>query len=325
VDLDADCVLNGQLERVFWFAPAEWKGFAGWGWLGDLPRELVTLAGVTALVAAFIAVFFKELRIVSFDPALSTSLGIPAGAMHFALMVLVAASVVAAFEAVGSILVIGALICPAATARLLTNRLSVQVWLSVALAAGAGIAGYILGVHGPVWLGGQNALSAAGMITVVSGGMLALAIVAAPEHGIVAKRLRQGRLAVSIAREDLLSTLYRREEGGNPGLSLPEAVDSLGGGRVARRAAAQARARAEVGVEGGRLALTDRGREEAQALVRAHRLWESFLVGEAGLAADHVHPRAEVLEHITDTAMAARLRAAPASGKLDPHGRPIPE
>jgi len=332
IDLDADCVLNGQLEDVFWLPPATWSGMLHQAWSGGgtgghgLPRELLTLAGTALAAAGFVAVFFKELRIVAFDPALATSLGIRASAMHVALMVLVAAAVVASFEAVGSILVIAALICPPATARLLTDRLGTQIWISLVLALMSGIGGYLLATYGPGLIGAENAVSAAGMITVVSGGLLAVAIVAAPEHGVLAKRIRHGRMAVSVAREDLLSTLYRLEEtGASEGLARAEAERLIGGGRTARRALAQAGSRGEVKFDGTRITLTDRGREPALALVRAHRLWESYLVGELGLAADHVHPRAELLEHITDPAMAAKLKAERAAGKLDPHGRPIPE
>lgn len=326
VDLDPDCVLNGQLEAVFWSPPPDWGGVLRAALTGGLPRELLTLAGTALVAGAFVAMFFKELRVVSFDPALATSLGIRAGAMHFALMVLVAAAVVASFEAVGSILVIAALVCPPATARLLTDRLGTQIWLSLGLSIAAGMIGYLLAITAPSWLGGASSLSAAGMITVVSGGLLGLAIIAAPQHGILAKRLRHARTAVTVAREDLLSTLYRLEESaGHHGLAAEKALLALGGGRTARKAVAQARSRAEVAHRGDLLVLTDRGRDRAQALVRAHRLWESFLVGELGLAADHVHPRAEMLKHITDPSMAARLKVGPASGKLDPHGRPIPE
>src|SRR5690606_14214827 len=104
-----------------------------------------------------------------------------------ALMALVAGAVVAAFEAVGSILVIAMLICPAATARLLTDRLSRQVWLSALIAAATAGIGYWLAADAPRLFGAQSALSAAGMMAVTSGAALALAIVAAPRYGLVGR------------------------------------------------------------------------------------------------------------------------------------------
>lgn len=324
VDLDPDCVLNGALEDVFWALPA---GPLSVGdlftaeALAGLPRELLTVAAVAALAGLFVAVLFKELRIAAFDPALATSLGFNAGWLHYALMIFVAAAVVASFEAVGSILVIAMLVCPAATARLLTDRLAVQVWLSAALAVVSGVGGYVLAVFGPGWVGRPEALGAAGMITVVAGVLFAGAVVLSPTHGVVAARVRRRRLSVSIAREDLLGLLYRAGElDAGRAISAAEATNALGGGSLARRAVRSALADHLVQAREGSLALTEAGFAAAQRLVRTHRLWEHYLVEELGLRADHVHTTAERLEHVTDE----RMREALGSPPRDPHNRPIP-
>ncbi len=81
----------------------------------------------------------------------------------------------AAFDAVGSIIVIAMFICPPAAARLMTNRLEFQVGWSVAFAVISAVFGYVLAGYGPLWLGASDAVSAAGMIATVSGVILALA------------------------------------------------------------------------------------------------------------------------------------------------------
>ncbi|MCA9310803.1 MAG: metal ABC transporter permease, partial [Phycisphaerales bacterium] len=101
VDLDADCVLHGQLETIFWFPPSIWSDFLAWSTLRDTPRQVVVLAGTLAVCAAFVAVFFKELRLAAFDPGLADALGFRSSAIHAGLMALVAAATVASFEAVG--------------------------------------------------------------------------------------------------------------------------------------------------------------------------------------------------------------------------------
>jgi manganese/zinc/iron transport system permease protein len=138
-------------------------------------------------------VFYKELKITSFDPDLATTLGIPAGLFNIGLMLLVGMVAVAAFEAVGSILVIAMFICPAAAARLLTDRLSVQIWLSVLIAAVCAVGGYALAAFGPFWVGGDSSLAASGMIAVATGAALAASILLAPRHGVLARRRRGGR------------------------------------------------------------------------------------------------------------------------------------
>jgi manganese/zinc/iron transport system permease protein len=80
---------------------------------------------------------------------------------------------VAAFDAVGSIIVIAMFICPPAAARMMTNRLEAQLGWSVLFAVLSAVLGYVLAGYGPIWLGAADAVSAAGMIATVSGLILA--------------------------------------------------------------------------------------------------------------------------------------------------------
>jgi manganese/zinc/iron transport system permease protein len=73
-------------------------------------------------------------------------------------------------------------ICPPAAARLMTNRLEVQVAWSVLFAIISAILGYVLAGYGPLWFGSAHAVSAAGMIATVSGIILALACLFAPHR-----------------------------------------------------------------------------------------------------------------------------------------------
>jgi manganese/zinc/iron transport system permease protein len=188
VDLDAECVLYGQLEDILWLTPSGWASLLEPAVWADLPREVVTLACVTLICAAAVAAFYKELKITSFDPDLATTLGIPAGLFNVGLMLLVGMVAVAAFEAVGSILVIAMFICPAAAARLLTDRLSVQIWLSVLVAASCAVGGYVLAAFGPFWVGGDSSLAASGMIAVMTGVALGASVLLAPRYGVLARR-----------------------------------------------------------------------------------------------------------------------------------------
>ncbi|MFM2045021.1 MAG: zinc transport system rane protein TroD [Pseudomonadota bacterium] len=191
VDLDVDCVLYGQLEDVLWFGPQGWGDLLSLTVWATLPREVVQLAAVFVLAAVLVGLFYKELVIASFDPALADLQGISSALIQHGLVALTAICAIAAFEAVGSILVIAMLICPAATARLLTDRLPVQIGLSLVLAGASGIGGYVLGAFGPGWAGFAVSLNAAGMIATLSGLFLALAILAAPRYGVLARRRRR--------------------------------------------------------------------------------------------------------------------------------------
>ncbi|MEM6749994.1 MAG: metal ABC transporter permease [Planctomycetota bacterium] len=304
IELHADCVLYGQLELLHWYgAPDSLTGLWSVATLQAIPRQVWLLLGMFAVAVVFVALLFKELRIASFDPALATSQGVHAGAMHYALMLLVAGATVAAFEAVGSILVIAMLIAPAATARLLTDRLSIQVWLSLAMAAAAAVGGYASAAAVPAWFDAPS-VNAAGSMTLVAGVLLVAAVFFSPAHGVVARNLRRRALRRDTELDNLLASLLPgRGAGAADAANLP-----------ARPLAVAAR-RGLVRIDQAIPALTDDGRKRAAAVVRRHRLWESYLVEDAGLRPDHVHATAEQLEHLPVT---------PAQHtRLDPHGRPI--
>ena len=190
IDLDAECVLYGQLEDIIWLAPTTLASLLDPAVWEELPREVWTLFGAFVFTSVVVTLFWKELKLASFDPALASALGFPAGRIDLALMFVVGIVAVAAFEAVGSILVIAMFICPAASARLLTDRLSTQVAISLVLAAISAIAGYLLAAFGPMWFGHEHSLAASGMIAVVSGVILAVSVVAAPRYGLLARRFR---------------------------------------------------------------------------------------------------------------------------------------
>ena len=93
-----------------------------------------------------------------------------------------ALTAVAAFDAVGSIFVIAMFICPPAAARMMTDRLGVQVAWSVVFAILSAVLGYVFAGYGPLWFGIDSAVSAAGMIATVSGLILALTALFGPRR-----------------------------------------------------------------------------------------------------------------------------------------------
>lgn len=315
VDLDADCVLHGQLELLAWFdAPASWRDVWNVDTLRAVPRQVVVLGVAFVAAGAFVGLLYKELRLAAFDPALATAQGFSATLLHYLLMILVALATVAAFEAVGSILVIAMLVCPAAAARLLTDRLAPQIGVSLLAALASGVLGYIGASAVPAALG-ADAVNAAGSITIVSGGVLLLAILASPRHGVLVRLLRRRALAREIALDDLLAALFRARELDRRPVSPGTLASVVPGVRLdALLSGASRLGLVHVRPEG--VGLTPAGEARAADVVRRHRLWECYLVDEAGLSPDHVHPTAEALEHTP-------LRPEGA-GRLDPHGRPIP-
>lgn len=327
VDLDADCLLHGQLESIFLSLPADITNIGLAEVLSGLPPEVWRSFGIFVACLLLILLFYKEFLISAFDPALSSSLGFSASTLHLLLMTLVAATVVASFEAVGSILVISMLICPPATARLLCDSMPWQLFLSTLVAVFVAILGYVLAAFGPQLLGLPFSLNGAGMIASLSGVMLLGSVFLAPRYGMLARTLRRFRLRIQVLKEDALGVLYRLEERGAEGTKAQPQGDSWEGfaqGLLPTLAVSSLKADGKICLANGVWQLTSAGREEAELLVRSHRLWETFLVEEIGLRPDHVHERAMELEHFTDTEMSEKLSEGIQYPPEDPHGKRIP-
>lgn len=151
-------------------------------WIGAIPEAVVMLAAVLIIVLFALILFYKEWKITSFDPALAASLGIPVVLMHYVFMTLISVTTVAAFDAVGAILVVAMLITPAASAYLWTDRLSVMLVLSALFGVLSAFAGYSIAV----WLD----TSISGSMAFSTGVVFMISFLCSPKHGMASKLLK---------------------------------------------------------------------------------------------------------------------------------------
>lgn len=313
VHLDASCIIFGEIEYI----PLDLINVAGI----SVPRVLPSMLFTLALTIGFVSLFWKELKLAAFDPALAVSLGYSASLLHYLLMAMTAVVTVTAFEAVGSILVVAMLVVPPATASLLTDRLPRMIGGSVLVAVASSFLGYVAAV---VWQA-----NVAGMTAVAAGGLFALAVLFAPRYGLISKAWNSLRLSIRIIGEDLAAALFRDEEAGTrepgDGIASRELLRRAGGGISARLALRQLLDRGDLALLGGnQVALTPQGRATAESLVRSHRLWEAYLVENFQLPLDHLHDPAEKIEHFIGPELQKELAQSLPEDKLDPHGREIP-
>ncbi|MEX3015466.1 metal ABC transporter permease [Gymnodinialimonas hymeniacidonis] len=180
VHLDVEHALMGNLEQLIWLRADGWGSLLDPVALSHLPPELPRMAVAAALIAVLTWLFWRPLKLSSFDEGFARALGMPVSAIGLGLVTAAAVAAVAAFDAVGSIIVIAMFICPPAAARLMTNHLGRQVGWSVVFATASAILGYVLAGYGPLWLGASNSVSAAGMVAAVSGVILLLACLFGP-------------------------------------------------------------------------------------------------------------------------------------------------
>ncbi|TWT35518.1 Manganese transport system membrane protein MntB [Posidoniimonas corsicana] len=308
IHFDIACVYEGSLQQV----ALDTFDVGG----AELPYAMLAAGPVLLVVVACLLLFCKELKISSFDPTLADTLGLAPGRMHYLLMLLVSLATVTSFEAIGSILVVAMLIAPAAAAQLLVNRLAPMLLTSVALSAVATVAGYRAAV---LWN-----VSPSGAIAVTAGLLYLLAALFSPTEGALNRLLNNARLALRVRREDVLASLYRRGEAADAApVTYTAARESAGGGLFAGLAISQLVRSGHVRRRGDELLLTDLGQSAAAELVRAHRLWESYLVDRVGIQTDHVHDAAHVMEHVLDEGIREQI-ANQLGVATDPHGKEIP-
>jgi manganese/iron transport system permease protein len=151
--------------------------------------DLLQTLLVAAVVLATLAALHKELVLRAFDPDGATAMGYRTVALDLALNLCIALVVVAAVKAVGTILVVALIIVPAATARLLADRVATMTVLACLLGAGGGWLGLAISYEVSVDRGVRLAAGATVVVVLVAG-FLAAAVLAP-----AARRLRAGRAA----------------------------------------------------------------------------------------------------------------------------------
>ena len=172
IDLDLDCVLYGEIAYAHWDT---WQ--LGGHNMG--PRALWMVGGTFLLNLILILLFYKQLKLTTFDPAFAAAIGIPVSFFHYLLMGMVSLTTVASFESVGAILVVAMLIVPAATAYLWTDRFAHMLSLSILFGTISAIGGFFLAT--------AIDASIAGSMTVMAGLLFFLSFLFAPQHGLIRK------------------------------------------------------------------------------------------------------------------------------------------
>ena len=187
VHLDTEMVLIGEII----LAPLHRINFLGL----SLPKALVQMSFVLLINIVFIAVFFRKLKISSFDPVYAGVAGIAGAGLYYVFMALVSFTAVSAFESVGAILTISFFISPAASAYLISKDLKITIFLAAVYAVVNSCIGYFLAVKFNV--------SMSGMCALVSGLTFMITIAVYP-GGIITKMIRYIKNKNRFSRELLI-------------------------------------------------------------------------------------------------------------------------
>ncbi|WP_372869142.1 metal ABC transporter permease [Planomicrobium okeanokoites] len=140
---------------------------------------ITLVIGLIVLISVYI--FYKELLVTSFDPTMAEVYGLPVRLIHYFLMTLLTMVTVASLQTVGIILVVAMLITPAATAYLLTDRLSVMIFLSAAIGASASVIG--------LYFSFTYNLASGATIVLAATAIFFMAFLFSPKQGVLWRKL----------------------------------------------------------------------------------------------------------------------------------------
>lgn len=171
--LDQDAVYLGELA----FIPFDRLEVAGFD-IG--PKMLYVTGSILIINVVFLAIFYKELTLTTFDMGLAAAVGISPLFFNYALMTMVSLTAVGFFDAVGAILVVALMTAPPAAAYLLTRRLSGMIFISAALALFSAVTGYYIAHI-------LKDASIAGSIATVAGLCFVVSFLLSPRHGVITK------------------------------------------------------------------------------------------------------------------------------------------
>lgn len=281
--------------------------------LGVADTDLWASVFTACVVLTVLILFFRHFQIAAFDPVMAAAIGLPVVLLDYVLTVCVSLVVVSAVSMVGVILVVGLLITPAATAYLLSDRLSRMMLL----AALFGVTSVVGGLYLCVWLDSAGG----GAVMLFCTLQFLVVLLVAPRYGLLARWMRLARMVPQSVIEDVLVSLLRR-----PGSPLaPEDIQGF-----VERSGKTRKAMRQMAREGllredqGRYALTDSGESEGRRILRAHRLWEAYLE-HVGTPASRIHEAAHVLEHVRESGAIDYIDGLLGNPESDPHGKTIPK
>lgn len=278
--------------------------------LGVADQDLWVSAFVAASVLTVLILFFRHFQIATFDPIMAASIGLPVLLIDYLLTTCVSLVVVSAVSMVGVILVVGLLITPAATAYLLCDRLDRMM----GLAALFGVTSVVGGLYLCVWLDSAGG----GAVMLYCTFQFLVVLFVAPKYGLLARWMRLRNLVPQQAVEDVLTTILRYGKPTPLTVIKQYAEQPKGLHKVLEYMSANDLIVAEHNM----YSLTEQGSAEANKVLRAHRLWETYLE-TIGTPQAQIHPTAHHLEHITDGNTIQYLDEKLGHPRQDPHGKNI--
>ncbi|MBO6496457.1 metal ABC transporter permease [Roseivirga sp.] len=284
-------------------------------------KDLIVFGVVAVILLATVALFFKELKLIAFDPNYAKALGVPVKAMDLLLTSLTVLAVVTGIQAVGVVLMAAMLITPAAAARFWTNDVRVMTFLAAIMGGFSGLSGAFVSYAAP-------AMPTGPWIVMIISAIALTSFFIAPTRGIISRSIQQRKLQRMIMDENLLKELYHlgeKDEDPYKARSLDEIIEERFFPKDRLKSALRRLKReGYLAKQNGDWKYTEAGKLKGQRVVKLHRLWELYLSKYMKIDPDHVHEDAETIEHIITPELEKRLEKMLEYPEMDPHEERIP-
>ncbi len=285
-------------------------------------RDLVAFTSVGIFILGVVALYYKELKLMAFDPAFAKTIGLNVRRLELLLTSITVLAVVVGIQAVGVVLMAAILITPAAAARFWTNRLHIMLLLAAMFGAVSGYVGAFISYVSPDMPTGP-------WIVMILSILAILSFFLAPKKGILIRQVKLKMYRRKLLEENILKTFYALGEA-NKDFNNPRSFQELQDRRDFTDRQLQKGMRRLINhrflkEENGTYVLTNEGLEKGRRVQRLHRLWELYLTKYLRIAPDHVHEDAGSIEHIITPQLEKELMTLLDNPKYDPHESLIPK
>ncbi|WKK80992.2 metal ABC transporter permease [Marivirga arenosa] len=286
-----------------------------------LAQDVIIFSAISLVLILMIILFYKELKLITYDKDFAKSIGLPVKWIEFLLSSLTVLAVVTGIQAVGVVLMAALLITPTAAAKYWSGSLSLIMILAAIIGGFSGVSGAFISYIAPNMPTGPWVVMVLSISAIIS-------IMFAPKKGYISRLWQQTKNRRQIQDENILKAFHQIAEK-EESFGEPKSIEKLREKRyyaikLMKRILARLKRQGYLNKTSKGYYLSDYGQRKAARLVKLHRLWELYLTEYLRIAPDHVHEDADTIEHLITPELEKRLEEKLGYPEVDPHNSKIP-
>lgn len=281
-------------------------------------EDLIWLSSAALFMVIILSLFYRAILVYSFSESFAQVSGLPIKFLSFILTISLVWTISISLQTTGVVMSAALMITPAASARFWTDSLKGMFILSALFGAisgafGAGVSLFISNMPTGPWI-------------VIALTFIAMVSFLFSPKGRAVSLFKSYKMNSRLAIENLIKNLYKMTENLEEKSVSLESLRSFynPGSKEWKRGLNNARLLHYVWIENDMISLSDKGKNYAGKIVRAHRLWELYIATFAKVPDEYIHADAEHFEHFIGHLEQKELLKALNNPLEDPHNKPIP-